>query len=140
MLVSPDVEVPEDLSAHLCVAANHHFCRANVTFDIFVNCIAKSNRQQMWNSHIHPYTSLCAICHMDYNIIAKIEELEQADSFIISRLNFTRNIKYIPPAKGKYTNTYSGYYENITQLQIERLKEIYRTDIEVFEYPDSPYT
>ncbi|XP_067939312.1 carbohydrate sulfotransferase 11-like [Watersipora subatra] len=124
---------------HLCVAANHYPRRTNVTFDIFVDCIAKSNRQQMWNSHIHPYTSLCAICHMDYNIIAKMEELEQADSFIISRLNFTRNIKYIPPAKGKYTNTYSNYYENVTQFQIERLKEIYRTDIELFEYPDSPY-
>ncbi|XP_067952140.1 carbohydrate sulfotransferase 10-like isoform X2 [Watersipora subatra] len=103
----------------------------------FIDCILQRKEQTHYESHTHPLTSLCALCLMDYNIILKLEELEEAEPFLMKRLNFTINPKYRSPRKMK-NNAYRDKYLDVTSEQIRQLQVVYKYDIELFNYPQSP--
>ena len=41
----------------------------NVTFEQYIDCLLERPEKVLYQTHTHPLTSLCAVCHMDYNII-----------------------------------------------------------------------
>ncbi|XP_067939951.1 carbohydrate sulfotransferase 10-like [Watersipora subatra] len=123
----------------LCVEGGRFSEPKPPTFAMFAECLARSNRKVMWNSHIHPFTYLCAICHMDYNIIVRLEDMEVAEPFIFDQLKFKHHPKYQPPAKGVFSNNYSEFYSALPDETISLLAEIYKDDINLFSYPETPF-
>ena len=72
-------------------------------------------------------------------LLVKLEEMDKAQSFITKRLGFTTKLKYKPPAKGRFSNTYSSYYKQLPNTTIAALADIYKEDIDIFRYPPSPF-
>ena len=71
-------------------------------------------------------------------ISVKMEDMEEAEPFMFDKLNFISPLSH-SYNKNAYSNPYANYYKNIPPEQIEKLNEIYKTDIEVFEYPNTPF-
>ncbi|XP_067950900.1 carbohydrate sulfotransferase 10-like [Watersipora subatra] len=123
----------------LCIAYEDYKSVAAVTFDVFIDCLTHSMRDVVWNPHVNPLTSLCGVCQMDYNIIVKLEEMYDAEPYIFKKLKFSTKPKYNPLRKGKYNKTYASHYKIVSQENIQRLYDIYKSDIEIFSYPSSPF-
>lgn len=67
----------------------------------------------------------------------KVEDLNQADWFVIERLNATTKLEHL--GKSKYPKRYVEYYRNVSQEHISLIRDIYKIDIDLFEYPESPF-
>ena len=64
--------------------------------------------------------------------------MKVAEPYLREKLQITRTI-YVPPRKLKH-KTYSESYTEISAKKINRLYQIYKYDIELFEYPKTPFT
>lgn len=69
---------------HKCIRLSIYFQRMcagwrpylpvkNLTFEQFIDCVLQNPPNVFYEGHTHPLTSLCALCHMDYNIIRKLK-------------------------------------------------------------------
>ena len=65
--------------------------------------------------------------------------MEVAEPFILDRLKFKHHPKYQPPAKGVFSNNYSEFYSALPDETISLLAEIYKDDINLFGYPETPF-
>ena len=65
--------------------------------------------------------------------------MSEAEPFLFQTLNFTSQPKYTPLRKGKYNNTYNRHYVNVAHETIQQLHDIYKSDIELFDYPRTPF-
>nr|XP_027235958.1 carbohydrate sulfotransferase 11-like [Penaeus vannamei] len=98
-----------------------------------------------WKENVNcwlPYWVRCTVCSLDYNIIIKLETMEEDKRFLatLSRLN---------ELKGKDTwmhlNTVSSsdlateYYKELTRHQIVQLYERYEPDFKLFQYDIKEY-
>lgn len=72
------------------------------------------------------------------NILAKLEDMDRSERYLMHKLNFTTSPQYKPPRKMK-NNDYKGRYQELSKEQIRQLQEAYKYDIEVFDYPKSPF-
>ncbi|XP_067947150.1 carbohydrate sulfotransferase 11-like [Watersipora subatra] len=108
------------------------------TFAQFIDCVLHNPPKVYYEGHTHPLTSLCALCHMDYNIILKLEEMDVMELYLMNLLKFKVKPKYKPPRKMK-NNKYQDRYRNISAAQIAQLQHVYRYDISLFNYPQSPF-
>ena len=77
------------------------------------------------------------LCSLPVSV--KLEEMDEAEPFIFKTLNFTSEPKYTPLRKGKYNNTYASHYTDIPKYNIEKIYDVYKADIDLFEYPHSPF-
>ena len=73
------------------------------------------------------------------SLSVKLEEMYEAEPFLFKTLNFTSKPKYVPSRKVNRMNTYSRYYTDIPKYNIEKMYDVYKTDIELFEYPNNPF-
>ena len=67
-----------------------------------------------------------------------MEEMEHAFSFVVNKLNITRPVKHSYNTNSNNIS-HSLYYKNISTMQIDLLRGIYKTDLQVFDYPDTPF-
>ena len=67
--------------------------------------------------------------------------MEEAQPYIFKRLGFAQQTKYRLPRKSKYetSNVYSKYYKHFDNSTIKSLRQIYKNDIRIFGYPESPF-
>ena len=56
-----------------------------------------------------------------------------------TRMNITRKQSIRPNEAKKMTASYQEHYVNVSSKNINLLKSIYKYDIILFDYPDTPY-
>ncbi|XP_067952118.1 carbohydrate sulfotransferase 9-like isoform X2 [Watersipora subatra] len=54
---------------NLCIGWEIYQNVKKVTFEQFIDCILERPERLLYQPHTHPVSSLCAVCHMDYNVI-----------------------------------------------------------------------
>ena len=64
--------------------------------------------------------------------------MDEVESFLMKRLNFTIKPDYKPPRKLK-NNDYSKHYDTLSADQLEQLEQVYKYDIKLFDYPKTPF-
>ena len=64
--------------------------------------------------------------------------MDEAEPYLMKKLQFVIKPEYKPPRKMK-NNKYLDKYRNIPQQQIRQLQEVYRHDLEIFNYPKTPF-
>lgn len=72
-------------------------------------------------------------------VVVKTEEMVEAKPYIEKMLKFTQKTGNDVRHKGRYKKEYSNYFRKLTDDQIEQLKQIYKSDIDLFDYPSSPF-
>ena len=81
---------------------------------------------------------LCPTYDIILHIAVKLEELDEAQAYLMKKFNFTISPDYRPPRRLK-NNNYMENYKNISDYQLQQLQEVYKYDIELFGFPKSPF-
>ncbi|KAK7027368.1 hypothetical protein SK128_009133 [Halocaridina rubra] len=121
------------------------------TFSEFVDYVIDSTANlktaQEWEENVvcwTPYWSQCAVCSSDYQVVIKLETMDDDEQFLahiadlkeIQNVHEWRNLK-----RSSVTSTavIPKYYKSLTQQQILLLYERYKVDFELFGYSFDEY-
>lgn len=113
------------------------------TFAEFVNNILKLPLKD-WDPHWAPFTPRCRPCSMRYDVIVKVETLDQDLEALLPRMGLAawsfpkRNVK----ARRKDTRrqTAAEYFSELSRQQVLQLYAIYMYDFELFGYKLEGFT
>ncbi|KAH9380825.1 hypothetical protein HPB48_021356 [Haemaphysalis longicornis] len=113
------------------------------TFSEFVSNILKEPVEK-WDEHWAPFTTRCRPCSMRYNVIAKVETLDQDLKTLLPRIGLQR---WTFPARNVKTRSnessrkeFSHYISELPRQQLLQLHAIYMYDFELFGYKLAGYT
>lgn len=113
------------------------------TFSEFVSNILKEPVEK-WDEHWAPFTTRCRPCSMRYNVIAKVETLDQDLKTLLPRIGLPR---WTFPARNVKTRSnessrkeFSHYISELPRQQLLQLHAIYMYDFELFGYKLAGYT
>lgn len=86
--------------------------------------------------HWKPYSSLCQVCELKYNFIAKYETIQDDLRMLMSRLNLTSSNWHFNRrfSTGRTKIQYQSMYRNLSDRLICSLKATYHNDFELFDY------
>lgn len=115
----------------------------NVSFTDFIDFVISHHENvengkwkisYSWDCHILPIARMCFPCLAKYDIIAKVETLDEDLDFIFQQFGISINITY--PHKYKRTSASQSIplMKTLSPHQLQRLKHIYRADMELFGY------
>ncbi|XP_029454478.1 carbohydrate sulfotransferase 11-like isoform X2 [Rhinatrema bivittatum] len=108
----------------------------NVTFQEFVNFILQ---EKLNNNHWRPMYKLCDPCRIHYDIIGKIETVNQDADHILKSIGAPEDLHY-PTFKTFATEPRTNeqitaeYFGNLSSKQVEQLLKLYEFDFSLFNY------
>ena len=92
------------------------------------------------NSLFRPYYSNCFYCHIEYDIIGKLEDFSDDVAYIAHKQNLTSLLPELSKAnrksKGKSSsyNKVERYMSQLSEHHRKNLYELYKLDFELFGY------
>lgn len=92
------------------------------------------NNSYGWDCHIIPITRMCFPCLAKYNIIAKVETLDEDLALIFKQFGLRINATYPHKYKRTSASLNKPLLNTLSQRQLQSLKHIYRSDMELFGY------
>lgn len=108
------------------------------TFQEFVRYLIDSHKQGYpLDMHWTPITQFCTPCMVSFDIIAKMESLQDDQVYLIRKAHLESIIKpeWKNPGKGRTTKQLvDNYYAQLTKGQIKQLYNIYKYDFDLFNY------
>ncbi|XP_061932413.1 carbohydrate sulfotransferase 11-like isoform X1 [Apis cerana] len=107
------------------------------TFREFVQYLIHTDLPNYGDDHWMPYYWFCALCIVDYDIIAKVETLYQDQIYAIHKLNLQGIIKPRWQHNRNHSNASKIYFSQLNRDMVEKLYEKFKLDFELFDY--SPY-
>jgi len=110
------------------------------TFSEFVDYLLRVPVQQ-FNDHWVPYWLHCHVCEMEYDIIGKMETIEDDMEFISDRSGLAATNMSLPWTNRRNSGDKVSlqYFSNLTVIQVLGLYRIYKLDFEMFSYRVEPY-
>jgi len=127
--------------------ANSTFAnRAEPTFVEFLKYLVK---MRFFDEHWRPFTAECAPCEMNYQIILKMESLEEEQLFLATKLKlldylFALNstgllLQNINP-NGRTESKYAEqYYRDVPKQLLQQVYMLYEADFRLFDYSPDKY-
>ncbi|KAH0620615.1 hypothetical protein JD844_021267 [Phrynosoma platyrhinos] len=109
-----------------------------VTFQEFINYVVTRNQRYM-DTHWQPMFLLCDPCNIHYDILGKLETLDQDVDHVLKRIGAPESF-YYPDSKSyssqKRTNKdiTLNYLRELSFDQMQKVKETYETDLSLFNY------
>ena len=134
----------------------------NKTFPEFVDFVLDECTSNRYNGHWEPQHVHCEYCDIKYDMIGRVEHLENDLKYIAFRNNFTsalnsmssklhihssggkrfekprKNISKLKNAKQKMEKT-KRYFKMLNASQLIKLYQMYEVDFEMFDYSAEPY-
>lgn len=113
------------------------------TFREFVNIILKQPVEK-WDEHWAPFTALCRPCSMRYDVIAKVETLDEDLKALLPRIGLSgwslpeRNVK--TRSNDSRQQAVAQHLLELSRQQLLQLHAIYMYDFELFGYKLQGYT
>jgi len=110
------------------------------TFSEFVDYLLREPVEK-YNDHWIPYWLHCHVCEMEYDIIGKMETIQDDMDFIAKESGLAAANISLPWANKKSSdNSVSlDYFRNLTLAQLNGLYAIYKPDFEMFGYKADSY-
>ncbi|XP_063982776.1 carbohydrate sulfotransferase 11-like isoform X1 [Diachasmimorpha longicaudata] len=110
------------------------------TWREFVEYLIDTDLGSYGDDHWMPYYLYCTPCSVNYTIIAKVETLNDDQTFAIQRMGLASKIKPMWRHSGGQSDASSVYFSQLTPDHITQLYEKFKLDFEMFDYtPDSYY-
>ena len=112
---------------------------SGVKFKEFLQFVVdESNKSTIINDHWSSIHDLCHPCLMKYNYIAKVETYDRDSKYIqnkIAKDNLTfPNENRDLVSKEKKKELLHRYYSDVSKDILDKIREIYRLDFELFGY------
>ena len=105
----------------------------DITFEEFMLFVTNSSKGRN-NEHWKPYDSLCHPCDMQYDIIGKLETIEEDSERFLRMIGAPEQLHYPYRKKRVQTPVYESYKKNVTsEIKIGLLK-YYGVDFDMFGY------
>ena len=115
----------------------------DVTFPEFVEYILNLGKDaRNYNPHWRQYTQLCFPCDISYNFIGNIETIDEDSRYVLSRILNTSCPPQFPSARNgrqATANTTREYYMDVPARHVDKLEQIYKDDMEMFNYGSLRY-
>ena len=110
------------------------------TFSQFVDYLLREEVKE-YNDHWVPYWLHCHVCEMEYDVIGKMETLEEDMNFIAETSGLASTNISLPWAnrRGSGEQGSLDYFRKLDLDRTQRLFAIYRLDFEMFGYSVQPY-
>ncbi|KAK3610208.1 hypothetical protein CHS0354_038848 [Potamilus streckersoni] len=110
----------------------------DVKFEEFLRYITDKS---VWgNNHEHwiQYERLCHPCHVQYDVIGKMESIDEDTDYLLQYLGASSKVKFPKRSdsttKRKTKNELSKYYQGIPKDLLERVLQEFRRDYVLFDY------
>jgi hypothetical protein len=120
--------------------------RPEPTFVEFLKYLVK---KMTYDEHWRPFTTECAPCDINYQIILKMESLEEEQLFLATKLNL---LDYLLDLKstglllqninpnGRTEHNYAEeYYREVPKELLQKVYRLYEEDFKLFEYSPNTY-
>ena len=102
-----------------------------VTFEEFLDYVLEEKFDRHWK----PFHLNCLPCRIKYDIIGKLETMDEDARQVLTRLGADHiNFPRFNTTSGRTFDLIPSYFSTLTPIQIQRLHEIYKIDFEMFEY------
>ena len=135
----------------------------NKTFPQFIDHVLLEWKYRKCNEHWKPQYVHCDFCGINYDMIGRVESLEDDLKYIAHVNNFTnllpenKNKFYVHPSGGdrfspapdlskndlikkrRKTNKIIYYFSMLNSSQLKGLYSMYQIDFEIFGYTEDPY-
>jgi hypothetical protein len=136
---------------------------ANKTFPQFINGILNEWKSHKCNEHWEPQYNHCDFCEINYDIVGRVETLEEHLKYIAHINNFTSSLPndeskfHVHPSgeipitspEGILSNNTTNlrrkeektinYFSMLNSKQLDGLYNMYQIDFELFGYSEYPY-
>jgi len=108
----------------------------DVTFSEFINYVIHlGNKTGEFNPHWRQYSSLCFPCNIGYNFIGHMESMKDDSQYVLGRILSSSCPPEFPSSHKRTSDVRTQeFYSQISRSHINQLKNIYRTDIDLFGY------
>lgn len=120
--------------------------RDEPTFVEFLKYVVKT---KTFDEHWRPFTAECAPCEMNYQIILKMESLEEEQLFLTTKLNlvdylFSLNFTGLSMRNtnpnGRTEHSYAEqYYREVPKQLLQQVYTLYEADFRLFDYSPKKY-
>ena len=109
------------------------------TFREFVEFIVELPITE-YDYHWIPVYLLCMPCHFKYNIMARVDNLNRDSEEVLKAINLSATLPRKHVTQGNTTdNTVANYYSTIPSDLLDKLVNIYKFDILLFNYSMEGY-
>ena len=93
-----------------------------------------------FDSHWIPMYLQCMPCHIQYNIIARLDTLARDSKQIFKSMKVSARLPRSHTTQGNTTdNTVASYYSTISKDLLDKLLDIYKFDFLLFDYTVDEY-
>jgi len=89
--------------------------------------------------HFHLHVCNANFYKMITFFTVKLEEMNKGEEYLMRQLNFSIQPDYKQLNKMEYKNLYRDYYTGLPENMIQQLQIMYKDDIALFGYPNSPF-
>jgi hypothetical protein len=124
--------VPMDLKATKPLSKRHR----DVEFYQFIQFLLAPSEAKVrnipHNRHWRPMDDLCFPCSIDYTILGKFETLVEDSNFVLHSIG-VKDMKF-PSGTPTIRNFMKEYYNSIPVSFIPKITNIYKNDLELFDY------
>jgi chondroitin 4-sulfotransferase 11 len=120
--------------------------RAEPTFVEFLKYLVN---MKIFDEHWRPFTVECAPCEMNYQIILKMESLEEEQLFLATKLNLldylltlnsTGLLMHNTNPNGRTEHNYAEkYYREVPKQLLQQVYMLYEADFRLFDYSPKIY-
>ncbi|XP_068108021.1 carbohydrate sulfotransferase 9-like isoform X1 [Hyperolius riggenbachi] len=112
----------------------------HITFKEFVRFVVVEDPRYR-DTHWKPMYQLCDPCSVHYNIIGKLETVNQDAEFVLKTIGAPQNLKYpnfkYPPDESRTNDVISSrYLDSLPPNLLRQLLQVYSTDFSMFGYDD----
>lgn len=120
--------------------------RDEPTFVEFLKYLVKT---RIFDEHWRPFTAECAPCEMNYQIILKMESLEEEQLFLATKLNLLDYLFALSSTGWLMQNTNPNgrterkyaeqYYREVPKQLLQQVYMLYEADFRLFDYSPKKY-
>ncbi|PSN31589.1 hypothetical protein C0J52_26828 [Blattella germanica] len=113
--------------------------QAEPTFEEFLKFIVHA---RSFDEHWRPYYVECAPCELDYQFILKMEELNEEQTYFVTKFNlqeFLPSEVYKNPTGRTRLELSKKYYSQVSRNLLAKVYQIYEFDFRLFNYSPTEY-
>ena len=107
-------------------------------FPTFIKYIVNRTIADDW--HVNRYWERCDLCHLNYEIIGKIETFTNDTEYVMSKIGMNYNEHHEHKSVGDSTTDLAlELFAKLPKNLKRKLYELYKIDFEMFEYDVKPF-
>ena len=107
----------------------------NVTFTEFLKFIVTSSNYLTRDDHWRQYEHLCFPCTFKFDFIGHFETLADDAAYMLKKAGIDDRVSFPPVRSSRAKSDLITYYSQVPHEIIFKVREVFRSDFEMFGYP-----